>query len=69
MLRNAPDVWYLVYLTLRCLHVRIGQLDAEAPVLPDYLAAIPELEVLELCKEALETASVLLAHLFGIASD
>lgn len=65
MVRNAPDVWYLVYLTLRCLHMHNGQSDAEALVLPNYLSAIPELEVLELCKEALETASVLSFSLFG----
>lgn len=43
-----------------------GQSDAEALVLPNYLSAIPELEVLELCKEALETASVLSFPLFGV---
>lgn len=66
MVKNAPDVWYLVYLTLRCLHMRNGQSDAEAPVAPNYLSAIPELEVLELCKEALETASVISFPLFGV---
>ncbi len=65
-MRNALDVWYLVYLTLRCLHMRTGQLDAEAPVLPNYLAAVPEIEMIELCKEALETVSVLTSHLFGV---
>ncbi len=66
MVKNALDVWYLVYITLRCLHMRNGQLDVEAPVLPNYLAAIPEIEMIELCKEALETVSVLLSHFFGV---
>jgi hypothetical protein len=56
---NAPDVWYLIYLTLRCLHLRKRNLDSQAPFLPDYLSSSPEREVVELSKEALDTASVL----------
>lgn len=58
VVENAPDVWYLVYLILRCLHVRNGDLDAQMPLVPNYLSSSPEREVLELSKEALETASV-----------
>jgi hypothetical protein len=33
-------------------------MDSEPPFLPDYLSSSPESEVLELSKEALDTASV-----------
>ena len=61
--KNAPDVWYLIYLTLQCLHLRTGQLDSETSLLPNYLFPILEFGYCELSKEALDTASVFLASL------
>jgi len=58
VVKNAPDVWYLAYLTLRCFHERKGHLDCEAPTLPNYLSPVSNLELLELSKVALDTASV-----------
>jgi hypothetical protein len=58
--RNAADVWYQIYLILRSLHLRRGYLDSTASYLPDYLSSSPDADVLELSKEALDTASVLL---------
>jgi hypothetical protein len=69
VVKNAPDVWYLVYLTLRCFHERKGHLDSEAPVLPNYLSSVSNLELLELSKETLDTASVCSLRAGGSASN
>jgi hypothetical protein len=58
--QNAHDVWQLIYLTIRSLHLRNGSLDDDTPLLPDYLSSTTEHEIVELGKEALYTASVLL---------
>jgi hypothetical protein len=67
--KNAPDVWYLAYLTLRCFHERKGHLDSEAPILPNYLSSVSNLELAELSKEALDTASVCLLRAGDSASN
>ncbi len=59
VVKNAYDVWYLIWLTLRCLHLRNGHLESQPSFLPNYLSSSSEAEVLELSKEALDTASVL----------
>lgn len=63
VIKNAPEVWHLIHLILRCLHSRHGHLDSEAPSLPDCLSSSPEQELLELSKEALDTAMVCHPHL------
>jgi hypothetical protein len=59
--QNARDVWQLTYLTIGNFLVRNGYLAEKSTSLSDYLSIFQHDEGVELSREALYTASVILS--------